>query len=256
VAALTTEQVWQGSAAFQTLPAAGGALEVVSNIASDNSTGTGAREVDVLYLTVRLELRLARGKTNGLTPAALSRVDIQTGALGPVVTDAFRVVAVNIRLTGASDINDGEVSVNIATVEQARIVRQTTAITTIMRCRARPGAFTVPVGFCALLDAWDFDSGPVVALQARPPRMPWQGVVGHSEKDFNASESSEHEQPNPMSFEAGTDLRLVYEEIAGGPPATTYIAPTVNLYLFPSTETTDPNPEQIPNLGRCTLGPD
>lgn len=251
VAALTSEQVWQGTAAFPTLPPIGGALEVVSNVASDTSTGSGARQVDVLYLNARFELRLARGKLNGLTPNALQIVNVQTGALGPNVVDAFRVVAVDITLVGVAGINNGEVDVNVATVQQARIVRQTTAITTLMRCRARPGGFTVPAGFCALLDAVDLDAGPVLAVQARPPRMPWMGILGNTQKSFNLVEPPSSGVPDPIVFSTGTDIRLVYEDIDGTVPATTYVAPRVSLYLHPDEGSTDNDPAQIPDLARC-----
>lgn len=255
VTSLVSEQVWQGTAAFPTLPAVGGALEVVSNVGTDTGGGVGARTVEVLYLNARFHLRLARGTLAGLVPATCNLVDIQTGAVGAPVTDAFRVLAVDISTTGASDINDGEVDVTIATVQQARIPRQTTAITTMMRCRARPGGFTVPVGFCALLDTVDLGAGPVTSLQARPPRFPWMGVVGQGQKGLGIRPPGSP-IPDPVVFSAGTDLRLVYEELLGGVPATTYTAPRVALYLHPSDETTDPNPDQIPSLGRCGFGVD
>ena len=108
-AAPTIEQAWQGPTAFPTLPLIGAALTAVSDAATDNPAGTGARTIAVVYLNALFEIRLGVADLAGLVVVPLLEFDQLTQTSGAAVLDALRVLAVNVTDVGGTENNDGKI---------------------------------------------------------------------------------------------------------------------------------------------------
>lgn len=253
------EQVWQGSTAFPTLRTTASNLTIDSDTATDISpAGVGARSAAIVYLNSKFEIRLGVAKFAGVAQVDVLEFNQVTQSSGALVLDAIRVLAVNISEVGSTGVNNGRIDTKIGGDLQARIIRPAAVVSQGMMNSARPG-FTVPSGFVALVDSF-YSSGPYggniladtvkVALQARPPRQPFRGVMAAG-GDF-----SNMHAPDPQAFPAATDLRIVYEVTKAPPDAGHYVQPQVSLYLYPDRDTADTNPLQIPRLNRCGFGVD
>ncbi len=243
-------QVWQGPTAFPRLPTVGAGLTVVSDAATDTGGGTGARSVAVIYLNSALEIRLGLANLAGVVVVDVLEFDQVTQTTGTSVLDALRVVAVNVTDVGLTGNNDGELLIKIAADIQAVIPRIAAIVSLGLLNSARPGGFTVPAGFCAVLDTFNNDlvsNVAKVAVQAKPPRQPWQGIMG-------GGQLADVHEADPITFPAGTDIRLALETSAPGVAPGLYAQPEVNLYLHPEDETKDTDPAQIPQLFRCGFG--
>ncbi len=250
-------QVWQGAAAFPVLPAVAGALTVNSSSSSDIAAGTGARIMAVVYLNAAFEIRLATGVTGGAPATALFEFDQVTQTqTGVAVIDAIRVLDVQITSVGSTGANVGNLDIKIATVQQARIPQFSgpEVIRTLFFNRAMPGAFTVPAGFCAVLDSFKAGPGPAIAIQCKPnPRTTaWMGVTGFAP---NAVQPIAVQQSyrSPRVFGALSELRFVYGSVEAE-ASETYVAPEASLFLHPDSDTVDSDPAQIPRLNRCGFG--
>ncbi len=237
------QQIWQGPTDFPSLPAVAGSLTIVSDAATDSAAGSGARTVAVIYINARGEIREGRVTMDGLTPAPVLAFDQVTQSTGAAIVDALRVISVDVLTVGATGNNDGVIDTLIAGSILARIPRTTDIVSLALLNRARPGFFMVPAGFCALLDYFDPGAAPgtsAIAVQARPPRQAWVGVTSAYLTGVPIVD--------PVNFESGTELRLVYQQPSGTP---FFAQPKASLYLHPDATSTDTAPQQIPPLSRC-----
>ena len=250
-------QVWQGTAAFPVLPPVAGALKVNSSSSSALAAGTGARAVAVIYLNAAFEIRLATGVTGGAPATDLFEFDqVSQTQTAVAVVDAFRVLDVQINTVGSAGTNVGNLEIRIAGVQQAQVAQFAgpEVIRTLFFNRAMPGAFTVPAGFCAVLDSFKAGPGPSIAIQCKPdPRTTaWMGVTGFAP---NAVQPIAVQQSyrSPRVFGALSELRFVYGSVETE-ASETYVAPEASLFLHPDTDTVDSDPAQIPRLNRCGFG--
>lgn len=253
VLAATFEQVWQGGTPFQILPVIPGALQGVSTAPADNLAGTGATHLKIWYLNSRFELQLATVVMGGITRIDAKIWDVVNNipTVRPV-TDALRVLRVEVAGVGSTGANIGKITVSIATVEQCVIPTIGSVLTSSALFNVgSPGAFTVPLGFVATLDGFSCDpTGPSCVLQVRPPEFPFKTVVASG----NGISVSPMDFRTPMSWGPGTDMRLVYESLAA--QIGTVMAPMAKLLLSPTQLSVDVQFEAlVPDLPDVQTAP-
>lgn len=92
------QTLWGGGAGFYVWANTSETIEILSDSSNDNSTGTGARSVQITYLDINLDQKIVTVNLLGLTPVQLA-------------TDFYRMVRCQVVDSGSGNENEGTLTV-------------------------------------------------------------------------------------------------------------------------------------------------